>query len=284
MDATNPNINTVGRFKVHSRTYGNASSEAPPIVVVNGARQSMASWKSFILRFKDKYRIVLFDFPGQGRSEVMTGDSSITLEEQSNILNSIIDNLPAREKVNIFASSWGGAVAANYAAKNSSKINKLILASFGLSANRNMVNTIESGQAAIESGNPHLCGEIIINQFGHNIPVNLKNQIMRQFQVMSMSNVSQFYAHISRSLVTDLTSEIAFRDITAQTLAVNGQDDPIIDCDSLSYLETVMPSCERKVIRNAGHFLHLENVAILDVYRAFYDRQECDIADCRNNL
>ena len=56
----------VGRFIVPYRSYGDASQF---IVCVNGAQQTMAAWKSVVSYFSKDYRLVLFDFPGQGRAQ-----------------------------------------------------------------------------------------------------------------------------------------------------------------------------------------------------------------------
>jgi len=271
MDAAIINVIKIKRFEVHFRVYGSLHTKNPPIVVVNGVGQSMASWRSFISHFKNEYCIVLFDFPGLGRSKILSGEFNLTLNEQSAILEAIVEKTCHNRVVNILASSWGGAVASFYAAQHSGCIHKLVLASFGLSANRNMISTIKRGQAAIETGRKHLCGEIIIESFGNNISGGLKNQIKTQFHRMNQSSILQFHEHISWSLDAELRSEIAFQNITARTLVINGRDDPIIDTDSMKYLEAVMPDCERKVEENVGHFLHLEDAAILDVYKAFFD-------------
>ena len=68
------------RFVVPYRTYGGAKST---LVFINGIQQSMAMWHSFVRRFSQSYRIVLFDFPNQGAGDVGTGenDTIVDLED-----------------------------------------------------------------------------------------------------------------------------------------------------------------------------------------------------------
>ena len=55
----------VDRFLIPYRIYGNGG---PQLVMINGVRQSMGMWASFVRRFAENYRIILADLPGQRRS------------------------------------------------------------------------------------------------------------------------------------------------------------------------------------------------------------------------
>ena len=73
----------INRFVVPYRVYGNSG---PHLVCLNGIQQSMAMWNSFVRRFSSNYRIVLFDFPGQGKGHVLSGSTKTSLEEEVEIL------------------------------------------------------------------------------------------------------------------------------------------------------------------------------------------------------
>jgi len=240
-----------------------------PLVVVNGAQQTIASWRSLISQFEDRYQIILFDLPGQGGSKVLTGEDHIKLQEQSDVLSSVINATAKDSTINIITSSWGGAVAANYTANNPDRVNKLILGSFGLSANRNMESVINLGQAAIERGDYDALGQIIVDGFGGGLTPMLQQKIIKQFQLMSKENIAQFYEHISWSLDTNLLDEIDFSNIKASTLLINGSSDTVVDVDALKPLETLIPNCVRRVIKDVGHFLHFENKEIINDYDEF---------------
>ena len=76
-----------GRFVVPYRVYGETGRL---IVCVNGAQQTMAVWKSVVSYFFKDYRIVLFDFPGQGRARVLSGPTAISFDEQLDVLYQVV--------------------------------------------------------------------------------------------------------------------------------------------------------------------------------------------------
>ncbi len=77
------------RFRIPFRVYG----EGEDIVCINGARQSMAMWTSFIRNFSDRYRITLFDFPYQGKAKIKNNSEPVSIEEEVDILHSVIKKL-----------------------------------------------------------------------------------------------------------------------------------------------------------------------------------------------
>ena len=54
-----------GRFEIPYRVYEN---DAPTLICLNGIQQSMAMWQGFVARFASDHRIILFNFPGQGKA------------------------------------------------------------------------------------------------------------------------------------------------------------------------------------------------------------------------
>ena len=53
----------LGRFLVPYRLYGTGGRF---MVCVNAAQQPMAAWRPVVSYFLKDYRLLLFDFPGQG--------------------------------------------------------------------------------------------------------------------------------------------------------------------------------------------------------------------------
>lgn len=265
----NKNIMNINRFDIRYRCYGKSTYKT--IVCINAAQQTIAAWRSFVSYFKKRnYRLVLFDLPGQGGSKILYGSSHVTLSEQCVVLKGLIDATCLNSHPHLFAASWGGAVAAQFASIYPQYVDKMILASFGLSANDTMKQTIMDAQQAIMNGKPEFVGEIIVSTFGKFLSPSMRNTILQQFEHLEDGQVNQFFDHISWSLKANLLKEICFKNICADTLLVNGEHDGIIDCHSLSQLDNIINSCKRVVVKEAGHFLHFERSDILPLYEDFY--------------
>lgn len=251
------------RFVIPYRIYEN---EGPHIVCINGVQQSMAMWHTLVLRYAPHYRIVLFDFPNQGKGRVVSGPIFVTLDEQVDILHKVIKATGTNKNVTLCSASWGGIVAIAFASRFYNDVKQLCLASLGTKANDKMVETIKKG-FLIGSENRQKMADILIEAFGQNLPEGVKNKIISQFHSMSPENLRAFYEHglfvVSTKKIGDL---INLSSIKAKTFLIYGEKDTIIDLDDVQFLASQIPRCEIKIVKGAGHFLHMEQEDTFDIY------------------
>jgi len=254
----------LGRFMIPYRIY---ESEGPHIICLNGVQQSMAMWHSFVLRYAPHYRVVLFDFPNQGKGKVTTGPIFVTLDEQVEILREVIRATGINKNVSICSASWGGIIAMAFASRYQNELKQLCLASLGTKANDAMVETIKRG-FKIDPQDRQKMADILIESFGQNLPENIKNKIVSQFHAMSQENLQAFYEHglfvVSTKKLGDL---INFLNIKAKTFLIYGEKDTIIDFEDVKFLASKIPHCEVKLVKGAGHFLHMEGEDSFDIYK-----------------
>jgi len=252
-----------GRFSIPYRIY---ESEGAHIICLNGVQQSMAMWHTFVERYSPYYRIVLFDFPNQGRGKVISGPTLVTLDEQVSILREVIKATGTNNSVSLCAASWGGIIAMAFAARYHGLVKQLCLASLGTKANNTMVETIKKG-LAVDPGNRKKMADILIDSFGQNLPREVKNKITKQFLSMSQESLDAFYEHglavVSTKKIGDL---IKLSDIKEKTFLIYGEKDTIIDLDDVKFLASQIPDCEVRIIKGAGHFLHMEKIDVFDIY------------------
>jgi pimeloyl-ACP methyl ester carboxylesterase len=153
-----------------------------------------------------------------------------------------------------------------FAARYHGKVKQLCLASLGTKANAKMVETIKKG-CAVDPKNRQKMADILINSFGQNLPKNIKNSIVKQFHSMSQENLKSFYEHglavVSAKKIGDL---IKLSNIREKTFLIYGEKDTIIDLDDVQSLASQIPNCEVRIVKGAGHFLHMEQIDIFDIY------------------
>jgi pimeloyl-ACP methyl ester carboxylesterase len=251
------------RFVIPYRVYGAGSSS---LVFLNGVQQSMAMWHSFVRRFSHNYRIVLFDFPNQGGGRILEGSSNLSLDEQVDILTAVIDATCGEDQPSVCAASWGGVVALAYAVKYPQRLNSLILASIGTKANQKMIEMISKGLEM--PGIDRLqVAESIIENFGRDLPAAMKKRIVDQFQRMDAEAFEAFFQHGSTVLsVRELGAVVDVGKVQCKTIIVYGENDAIVDLSDVRFLASQMPRSELRIIKDVGHFLHLEKDDLLDVY------------------
>jgi pimeloyl-ACP methyl ester carboxylesterase len=257
------NILPVGRFLIPYRIYEN---KGPELICVNGVQQSMAMWLTFVSRFSREYRIVLFDFPNQGKGKIVSGPSQVTLDEQVQILQEVIEASGLDHDATICAASWGGVVAAAFAAKHPQRVKKLNLASLGTKPNQKMIETIQKG-AGVHIDDRDQMALTLIKSFGEALPERMKKEILKQFRNMKEVNVQAFYDHgLFVIAAKQLTEIVDLHAIKAKTIILHGENDTIIDLDDVKFLASQIPHCELKILKGIGHFMHMESDTVLDVY------------------
>ena len=84
---------------------------------------------------------------------------------------------------------------------------------------------------------------------------------------MKEEKIQAFYEHglfvISSKNLSDVVN---LKNIKARTILINGEKDTIIDLDDVKFLASQIPNCELKILKDVGHFLHMEREDVLDVY------------------
>src|SRR5262245_47855088 len=126
----------ISRFHIPYRIYGQGLEV---LVCINGIQQSMAIWADFVQRFSDRYRILLFDFPHQGKGRVLHGATEVSLDEQVEILKGLLEITEIDQELTLISASWGGVVAASFTIRYPKQINRLILAGLGTRPNQKMI-------------------------------------------------------------------------------------------------------------------------------------------------
>lgn len=264
------------RFIVPYRKYGSAKKA---IVCLSGAKQTMSAWRSFISYFHHEYSVLVFDMPGQGRAQILSGSAGVSLDEQVEILNQLVieafDDTMVEKSV--FGGSWGSIVAAAYAERHPEVFDKVILGSFGTKPNVVMNSIIDQVQTMIGEGCEKDIAPMMIEKFGQYIPDTLKRQIITQFDKMTDAQFKSFYEHsVFVSQMGDLKEMVNLANIRVPTLVIMGQYDTIMDLFDTRKATKLIPKGEFQLIKGAGHFLHWEKESILSVYKAFFQRELFD--------
>jgi pimeloyl-ACP methyl ester carboxylesterase len=258
---------TVGRFLIPYRLFGQGSRF---LVCVNGAQQTMAAWRPVVNYFSKDFRLLLFDFPGQGRAQISSGSALVTLDEQVEVLHQVLLAQNAPGKSIVAGASWGGVVVACFAARFPQLVDKIILASFGIRVNEKLVQAIREGQQLNGTATGEQVAGVIIKYFGQHLNDAFKKKMYDQFKNIKKEQMENFHAHgqlLESS--THINEVVDLHSIKAQTLIINGEMDKVMDLEDVSLAAAQIANCMVKIVPGVGHFLHNESDDVLSIYRDF---------------
>lgn len=148
-----------------------------------------------------------------------------------------------------------------------------------------LMDTVKEGKYYVENGMYHELAEMFVNVFGGKLSVEKKNMIRQQFISLPPSHFRQLYnqANVFQNH-TSLTEIVELNNISAESIVINGSEDPIIDGDDAEMAATVIPKCDYVLIEGAGHFLHFENTELISLYYDFFSGTHHENIFYKNSL
>ncbi len=240
----------------------------------------MAVWSGFVKRFNEDFTCIIFDMPGIGRSEILSGGNKITVEEQVEVLHGLVQETCPEQELTLAGSSWGTVITVAYAAMFPDAVQHMLIGSFGLKPNETMLEVVSKAQSLYDKGNWERGADLIIEIFGQQINPAYRRSIQNQFRSLSKANAEAIYHHCNNiASVGRLEDLIDMRHIKARTLIVNGADDTILDLEDMYVAGALIPNCETLLIKDAGHFLHFERPDLLELYAVFLANETACMAD-----
>lgn len=97
----------------------------PPVVLSNASYHTTRAWDGMVENMADNFRIIRFDFPGNGLSG-LDSEGRYSPEFYGEIISALTEELGVG-KFHLIGTSSGGTVAFRYAAANPDKIDRFIL-------------------------------------------------------------------------------------------------------------------------------------------------------------
>lgn len=104
--------------------YFEVHGTGEPVLFLNGALMSTESWALHVEPFSKRYMLILMDFFGQGRSEIVTEEYTQDLQVEA--VKAVLDALNIRQ-AHILSSSYGAQIALGFALKYQQRVKSLIL-------------------------------------------------------------------------------------------------------------------------------------------------------------
>lgn len=209
------------------------------LVLLHSGGMAGVEWQPQIASLKNHFHLLVPDLPGHGQSLLMAGETlSISLMAKSVITMLKTEQV---EKAHILGSSMGGAVALWIAINHPEVLNKLVIYRIGYTKNS---ETYEQTQAMASPG--------YWRQYG--MHRWLSQLHLPQGDANAWETV---IANVSRVLNPQNSehhhSLVDLQGITAKTLLIAGDRDPLIPISTLLEMFKCIPHCALWVIPNASH-------------------------------
>jgi pimeloyl-ACP methyl ester carboxylesterase len=216
------------------------------LVFIHGSGGDHTVWLHQCTQLKNEFNIAALDLPGHGRSEGRgEQDVAVYVEWVRQILEAL-----AIEKPVLIGHSLGAAISLRYA----------------LTYGDRLAGIVPVGGGAAMPVNPAILGGLKIDPatviaMAAKIAVAKSNRDrLSEILMKSMSAVNPdiLYGDFLACNKHDVTATVS--EIRVPTLVICGDEDKMTPPEMSRYLKDHIPGAQLALIRNAGHFVMLENV------------------------
>lgn len=244
---------------------------SPLVVLANGVLADARAWHPQVEALKRQYRVLTFDFPGQGQSDPL--DESVALADQADGTARLLDDLDAGP-VHWIGVSYGGEVGLQLAVDHSDHLQSLAVADSVATVDTYLGSRVEAWLAAARTGDADLLYHVCVSDIfsanyiqGH---PDAMTAVRQGFHALDLASV---VALIERYAAYDVSGGLS--DIDAPTMALCGELDRIKPPAAMQTLADRIPNASFLTVPGAGHALHIERPqAFLTACVGFLAQQE----------
>ncbi len=242
------------KFPLYHEVYGTGY----PVLLIAGLGSDSSSWLGVSGELSKKFRVIIFDNRGCGRSDVPP--AGYTIKDMADDAVRLLDALEIK-KAHIVGHSMGGYIAQEIAVRSPERVDKLILESTSyVSSDRN--NELFAGfLEELKKGSDY---EEWIRTWASWIfsPKTLKNEEFISAFVRSAveyplrQSADSFRAQVQA--IASFDGKDNARHIKAGTLVLEGGDDRLITPSEAEALAKSITKSSFSLVKDAGHSLHIE--------------------------
>ena len=245
-----------GGIKIHYNEAGTGD----PVIMIHGGGPGASGWSNYATNigpFAEKYRTLLVDMPGYGKSD------PVTMKEWRNRVNAraikdMFDKLGI-EKAHFVGISMGGCTSATFAIMYPERIDKLVLMGAGGGGISLWQPLPQEGIKVLNEvfAVPTLENfRKLINIFVYN-PQNISDELLKQRLQATLDHPEHLEARKnSKPGLEDLTAELD--QITAKTLVIWGREDRFAPLDHALKFIWHIKDAQAHVFSKCGHWAQYE--------------------------
>lgn len=258
----------VGSHRLHYHEAG----EGVPLVMLHGGGPGAGGWSNFsrnIGPFSEKYRTILLDQPGFGKSDKPEMSGALG-ETFARIINDFLDVLRI-ERAHFLGNSMGGLVSTKLALMFPERANRLVL--MGPAAGVSFASPMPTeGRKMMVDYYSKAPSEQRLREFLNTLmydpSVLTDAEFAARYRASSDDEAEQWYkAHMFSKGGGGLVLEEYWRDfekVKHKTLLIWGRDDRVCPLDRALFMLQRMPDVRLCVFDKCGHWAQMEKADLFN--------------------
>ncbi len=239
---------------IYYEEYG----KGDPLVLIAGLGSDSVSWLPVIIGLSKRYKVIIFDNRGVGRS---TNDNAkITISDMSDDCIGLIKHL-GYTRVNLLGHSMGGMIAMDLSIRYPEFVNKLVLEATTPVMNNRNIQMLKDWVVFLKNGMDKKLW--IRNMFYWIFTPSFFNDEVMLDQAVNMA-VRYRYAQSNNSFENQVQALSEFNCtnslplISAEAMIMYGESDLLFPRKETKELFNAIPNQEFTLIKDAAHSIHMD--------------------------
>ncbi|MBD0369697.1 MAG: alpha/beta hydrolase [Pyrinomonadaceae bacterium] len=234
-----------------TKIYWDASGEGEPLLLIMGLGSASDMWYRLLPEFSSRYRTIIFDNRGVGRSDAHPGPYSIATMAQD--AAAVLDAAGA-ESAHVVGFSMGGFIAQEFALHYPERVRRLVLASTACGGKEVVwaepevltalaAKDVKSREEGFWTTAPFNYHESTPRELiEEDLEVTLRSPLKRESYQAQLQAIMSWKGSYSR-----------LKELNITTLILHGDSDRLIPTENGKILARVIPDAELALIEGAGH-------------------------------
>lgn len=247
------------------RLYYECRGDGVPLIIINNFFMNASHWRPLTRHIATGYKVINYDLRHQGLSSKVDGDLSIS--DHVNDLTALVNHLNL-DQVYMLGTCVSTLIARDYAINHPDKIKGTIMVGPIFSPYGDLPRTLmhRSLMASLNLGG----GEALFNHY-YPLLYTAKTQQANQAvgyltlkaRFLEANPDSQLRAHLNSTLkIADNVEDL--KKLTAPTLLLAGEEDPLTSRRGLALLAQILPNACVELIEGTAHNPYIEATAVFE--------------------
>jgi pimeloyl-ACP methyl ester carboxylesterase len=242
-----------GDIKLYCETVGDGF----PVVLLHPFPAHHGFWGNVVSKVGSRYRLVLPDLRGHGRSEA--GSGAATMARQADDLLCVLEDLKIPKAVFVGV-SIGGYILFEFWRRHRERVVGLVLSNTRAEPDteQGRANRLKSVEDARVRGTAPFLDAQMEKLIGESTRRNRPDIAAKARAMMQMMTVAGFVA-VQQGMAERPDSVPILRGIHVPTLVIAGEEDTLTPLPNAQLMQQQIPGARLAVIMRAGHYAGMEN-------------------------
>ena len=234
--------------------YYEVHGTGDPILFVHGFPLSGELWRSFVPALRKKFRLIIPDLRGHGRSEASPG---VTMAGFADDLATLLDTIGENRPVVLVGMSMGGYICFEFYRRQSQRVRAVVLANTRAQADspEDARMRREMARRARREGSAAVAEAMVSRLFSPHAPKALR---IRWLEIMAATNPEGIAAALE-AMAGRSESLSTLASMSCPLLIIAGEDDTLTPPDDARRMHHAAPDARLEMLSGAGHMSPVEH-------------------------